>query len=110
MNRRFFRHVRGNERLVKRVATLKIVDGILIRFSKNTRLDQIEHHFPEVLATRDAPIGENGWHHRAVFLQRELAQTVEELRASDVGRAILVLLTELDREIQSVAEEKVGIA
>ena len=110
MDRRFFRHERGDESLVERVAALEVVDGILVRFSKNAGFDEVEDHFTEILAARDAPIGENRGHHRAEFLQRVLAQAVEQLRAGDVGRAVLVLFAELDRVVQPVAEEKVGIA
>ena len=110
MNRGSFRQVWGYERLVKRVAALEIVDGILVGFSKNPDADQIENHLAEILAPGDAPILEDGRDHRAEFFHRVKADAVEQLRTGDVGRAVVALFAELDGVIQRVAEEKVGVA
>src|ERR1700744_3264711 len=108
--RLLFRQIRDDERLVKTVATAKILDGIGLRFSEHTFADEIVDHFAEVFATAHTPVMEDGQNHRPVLFQGVQTDSGEQLLSGDMVGAFLGLLALLDRELEGVAKEMISLA
>src|SRR5262249_36745338 len=96
--------------IVKIVDRLEVVDRILLRFSEDSRPDQIENNTANVLAAFDSPMGKHGRDHRAKFFQGINSHPFEQLRASHMThRCALGFLLLLGGVVERVAKEDVGI-
>ena len=104
---RFFRQIRSHEGRVEIVAAAEVLDGIGVGLSEDPFADEIVDHLAEILAAAHAPIAEDRRHHGAVFLQRILADALEQLLAGDVVAAFLGLFALLYGVVERVAEEEI---
>ncbi len=108
--RRPFGKKRSDEGFVEGVTGFEIFQRIGLRFSKNARPNEAEDHLTEVFAAADAPRFENRRDHGAELFQGVLADTFEELLASDVAAAFAGLFAQLEGVIQRVAQKLVSLA
>ncbi len=73
-----------HEGLAEVESVFEIFQGVAVALSENLLIDEIEHDLAHVLAFVDPPVGKDGHHHRAEFLERVLADAIQEFLAADV--------------------------
>src|ERR1043166_5655889 len=106
------RKERFAKRLVEFVAALEIVAAVLLGLREERVLHHVENKLAKILAAANAPRLEHRHRHRAVLLERELADAGEQLLAADVARHIFLrgLAQGLLRVVERFADEVIGLA
>ena len=73
-------------------------------------MDQMEHHFADILAGADAPVLEDGCRHGPEFPQRILPEAFQHLGTTHVPVLDRLVATQfLEGKIKHLPKEKVGV-
>ena len=80
----------GSEKLCLEIEAADEVGGrVAVRLGDALRVVEVEHDRADILAGVDAPVREDGVCERAVGVEREVAEIVEQLHAGDVSLGIV---------------------
>jgi len=105
-----FRQEWLHEGLLKIKTFREVLAGVGVLLAEDLLLDEMENHVTHILTFSDAPLARQRGGHGAELFEREIAETFQQLRAGDMAHlAAIGFRDPLEREIQRVLEEKVGL-
>jgi hypothetical protein len=103
-------HERFDEGVVKGEDVLEVAGRVGVVFAEDAGVDEVEDDLAEVVGGLEAPFVEDGLAHRAVFLEGEFAQAVEEFLAGNMPVGVLAAALErLERVVETFLDEVVGV-
>lgn len=106
--RAFFWHEWSLKRFQQVKTPVKVLALVGLLFPEHLFLDEMKDHVTHVLALAQAPFTHQGGCHRAEFIKRVIAESVEQFLAGDVaGTPAILFRNAFEREIQRVLEKEI---